>query len=177
MAVPPNQVPPPPPAVPPTPPATPVGVAKADLAKRFIAALIDAIPAIIVSFVLGLIPFIGGIIGGVAAGAWWLCRDGLELDFADKRSPGKKIMKLRPIRLDGQPMDMAISIKRNLPLALYCVGFFLWIVPVLGHLLSIPIFAIGGLVSLIEAVLVLTDPEGRRFGDKMAGTKVIEVAE
>ncbi|NWF99581.1 MAG: RDD family protein [Thermoanaerobaculaceae bacterium] len=147
---------------------------KADAGKRIVAALIDAIPAIIVGFVLGLIPFIGGLIGGLLAGAWWLVRDGLELEFADKRSPGKKIMKLRPVRLDGQPMTMEVSIKRNLPLAVYCVGYLFWVIPVLGWLVSLPIFAIGAIVSLIEAVLALTDPEGRRMGDKYAGTKVIE---
>ena len=154
--------------------AAPTG--KADLGKRIVAAIIDAIPAILVSFILGLIPFIGGIIGGLLAAGWWLVRDGLDLEFADKRSVGKKIMKLRPIRLDGQPMTLDVSIKRNLPLAFYCVGYLLWIVPVLGHLVSIPIFVIGGFVGLIEAVLAITDSEGRRWGDKMAGTKVIEVA-
>jgi len=148
---------------------------KADLGKRIIAAIIDAIPAILVSFILGMIPFIGGIIGGLVAAAWWLVRDGLDLEFADKRSLGKKIMKLRPIRLDGQPMSLEVSIKRNLPLAFYCVGYLLWIVPVLGHLVSIPIFVLGGLVCLVEGVLAITDAEGRRWGDKMAGTKVIEV--
>ncbi len=149
---------------------------KADLGKRIIAAIIDAIPAILVSFVIGMIPFIGGIIGGLLAAGWWLVRDGLDLEFADKRSLGKKIMKLRPIRLDGQPMTLEVSIKRNLPLAFYCVGYLLWIVPVLGHIVSIPIFIIGGLVGLIEGVLAITDGEGRRWGDKLAGTKVIEVA-
>jgi uncharacterized RDD family membrane protein YckC len=157
-------------------PASAAPTGKADLGKRIIAAIIDAIPAILVSFILGLIPFIGGIIGGLLAAGWWLVRDGLDLEFADKRSPGKKIMKLRPIRLDGQPMTLDVSIKRNLPLAFYCVGYLLWIVPVLGHLVSIPIFIIGGLVTLVEAILAITDAEGRRWGDKMAGTKVIEVA-
>jgi uncharacterized RDD family membrane protein YckC len=160
--------------------AVPEGAApaagKADLGKRIIAVIIDAIPVILVSFVIGMIPFIGGIIGGLVAAGWWLVRDGLDLEFADKRSPGKKIMKLRPVRLDGQPMTLEVSIKRNLPLAFYCVGYLLWIVPVLGHIVSIPIFIIGGLVSLVEGVLVITDGDGRRWGDKMAGTKVIEVA-
>jgi uncharacterized RDD family membrane protein YckC len=159
------------------PSAAPPAPAKADVGKRIIAAIIDAIPAVIVAVVFGLIPFIGGIIGGLLAGGWWLVRDGLDLEFADKRSLGKKIMKLRPVRLDGQPMTLDVSVKRNLPLAVYCVGYFLWVVPVLGHLVSIPIFLIGGLISLVEAVLALTDAEGRRWGDKFAGTKVIEVAE
>jgi uncharacterized RDD family membrane protein YckC len=157
-------------------PASAAPTGKADLGKRIIAAIIDAIPAIVVSFILGMIPFIGGIIGGLLAAGWWLVRDGLDLEFADKRSLGKKIMKLRPVRLDGQPMTLDTSIKRNLPLAFYCVGYLLWIVPVLGHIVSIPIFIVGGLVGLIEGVLVITDGEGRRWGDKLAGTKVIEVA-
>ncbi len=158
-------------------PAAPPAAAKADLAKRFLAFLIDVIPAIIVGIIFGLIPFIGGPIAGILVGGWWLVRDGLDLDFADKRSLGKKLMKLRPVRLDGQPMDINTSVKRNIPIAIYCIGYLLWVVPVLGHLVSLPIFAIGGIINLIEAVLVVTDPEGRRWGDKMAGTKVIEVAQ
>jgi uncharacterized RDD family membrane protein YckC len=157
-------------------PAPAPTAAKTDLAKRFLAYLIDVIPAIIIGVIFGLIPFIGGPIAGIVVGGYWLVRDGLDLDFADKRSIGKKVMKLRPVRLDGQPMDMNTSVKRNLPLAIYCVGYLLWVVPVLGHLVSLPIFAIGGIIMFIEAVLVATDAEGRRWGDKMAGTKVVEVA-
>ena len=149
--------------------------AKADLVKRFVAALIDGIIVGVVGMIIGLIPFIGGPIAGVCVGGYWLLRDGLDLDFADKRSIGKKVMKLRPVRLDGQPMDRDTPIKRNLPLAIYAIGYFLWIVPVFGHLASIPIFLIGGIINLIEAILVLTDAEGRRWGDKRAGTRVIEV--
>ena len=183
MSTPPPEVPQPTPAEPPqppppqAPPAAPAPAAKADLGKRIIADLIDAVPAIILGFVLGLVPFIGGIIGGLAAGGWWLVRDGLDLEFADKRSPGKKMMKLRPVRLDGQPMSMETSIKRNVTVAGYTVGYLLWVFPVLGHLLSVPIFLLGAVVVLIEAVLVVTDAEGRRMGDKYAGTKVIEVAD
>ncbi len=165
-----------PPTQPPAPPAAPAAPAKADIGKRFIAALIDGIPAIIIAFVLGLIPFIGPIVGGLVVAAWWLFRDGLDVDFADHRSLGKKVMKLRPVTADGRSIDLATSAKRNLPLAIYAVGYLLWVVPVLGHLASIPIFLLGSLVILIEGVLVLTDPAGRRMGDKFAGTTVVEVA-
>ena len=166
-----------PPTQPPAPPAAPPAPAKADVGKRIIAALIDGIPAIIIAFVLGLIPFIGPIVGGLVVAAYWLFRDGLELDFADHRSLGKKLMKLRPVTAGGGPVDLATSAKRNLPLVLYAVGYLFWVVPVLGHLVSIPVFLLGGLVVLIEAVLVLTDPAGRRWGDKYAGTTVVEVAD
>jgi uncharacterized RDD family membrane protein YckC len=49
--------------------------------------------------------------------AYALLRDGLTYDFMDGRSIGKKLMKLRPVRHDGSPMDMATSARRNWPLA------------------------------------------------------------
>lgn len=142
---------------------------KADVGKRFIAALIDGLLAGAVS----LIPFIGGIIGG----AYMLVRDGLDLDFAKRRSIGKQVMKLRAVRLDGKPVDIETSLKRNLPL---CIGYFGWIfmvIPLLGWAIAIVLGLIGVVVAIIEAIKVLTDPEGRRIGDGLAGTKVIEVAD
>lgn len=166
MGVPPTAVPPPMPPV-----AAPAGMpsAKADLAKRFIAALIDGLLCAGVSF----IPFIGGII----AAAYMLVRDGLELEFADRRSIGKKLLKLRPMRLDGQPMNIETSLKRNAPLCIGSIGMIFWVIPILGWIIAILLGVVGLIIAIIEAVLVLTDPEGRRMGDKFAGTKVFEVAE
>jgi len=149
-----------------TPPAAP---AKADLGKRLIAAIIDGVLAAGVS----LVPLVGGIIGGL----YMLLRDGLEVEFMDRRSIGKKLMKLRPVRLDGQPMDPLASAKRNLPLCIGLVGSIFWVIPILGWLVAVFFGVIGLIVGIIELVLVLTDPEGRRMGDKLAGTKVIEVAD
>jgi uncharacterized RDD family membrane protein YckC len=152
--------------------------AKADLGRRFGAALIDGIIASVVAYVLG----IGGTflygIGQFVGGAYMLVRDGLEYDFMDRRSIGKKLMKLRPIRLDGGSMDINASIRRNWPLAL---GYFL------GGLVALAMGAglwgaggslamlawVGWLLGLVEAVLVLTDKDGRRLGDKQANTQVI----
>ncbi len=153
--------PPPPPAAPQS--AAVVGAGKADLGKRFVEALIDGALAMIVGF----IPIIGGLIGA----AYMLVRDGLELDFMDRRSIGKKLVKLRPVRLDGQPMDITTSVKRNIPFA---IGPVIMVIPVLGWIIG-PIVAM--VIGLIEVILVLTDPEGRRMGDKFAETKVIEVEE
>jgi uncharacterized RDD family membrane protein YckC len=146
----------------PTPTQT---TAKADLTKRFIAALIDGIIGAVLSFLVGLaVPFVGGILGA----AYILLKDGLDIEFMDKRSIGKKVMKLRPIRLDGGTMDINTSIMRNWPLA---VGSIISIIPILGWVFG-PLAAI--VFGIIELVLVLTDPEGRRLGDKFAGTRVIE---
>jgi len=173
----PGNVPPPPPpapemAPPPPPqpgtPEVPAGgsagaLQKADLMKRFVAAVIDGVLA----GVVGVIPVIGGLIGA----AYMLLRDGLEIDFMDGRSLGKKVMKLRPVRLDGGPMDISTSVKRNIPFA---IGPVIMIVPVIGWVIG-PLVAI--VIDLVESVLVLTDPQGRRIGDKMAETMVIEVDE
>ncbi|NOZ79813.1 MAG: RDD family protein [Acidobacteria bacterium] len=161
------ETPPPPP--PPVSAPTPESGKKADVGKRFLAALIDGILA----FVIGLIPFIGGLIGA----AYLLVRDGMDLDFMDRRSLGKKIMKLRPIRLDGQPMDLETSLKRNFVFALGPVAEVFVFIPILGWAIAILLGVAAVILIVIEIVLVVSDAEGRRLGDKVGGTKVIEVIE
>ncbi len=119
---------------------------KADLGKRFIAALIDGIIAGALGGALSFVPIVGPFVGV----AYYLVKDGLDFSFMDGRSIGKKVMKLRPVRLDGQKMDLMTSIKRNITL----------VIPVLG---------------LIDAIMVLVNDQGRRLGDNIAETKVIEV--
>lgn len=145
-----------------------VGV-KPDVGKRAIAAIIDGA----IAAAVGLIPFIGNVIGA----AYILLKDGFEYDFMDGRSVGKKLMKLRPIRLDGQKMDLRTSAMRNWPLALGSLASLFFVVPVLGWLLFplLLIVAIG--LGIYELVLVVTSADGRRFGDKLAGTQVVEVAD
>lgn len=149
-------------------PASPASAGKADLSKRFIAGIIDAV----IAFAIGLIPFIGGLIGA----AYWLVRDGMELDFMDHRSVGKKLVKLRPVTLDGSPVDIMVSVKRNWMFALGGIGQLL-IFTIVGILLAIPLFFVMLLLVIVEVVLVLTDAQGRRLGDKIANTIVIEVDE
>lgn len=141
--------------------------AKADLSKRIIAVVIDAV----VAFVVGMIPLVGGLIGA----AYWLVRDGLEVEFLDRRSLGKKVMKLRPVRLDGQPMDIQTSVKRNWMFSLGGIVQILMFIPILGWLMIIPVAIVAMVLGLIELYKVLTDAQGRRMGDSMAGTVVIEV--
>lgn len=143
--------------------------AKADLGKRFVAMLIDGV----IGFVIGLVP----VIGGLVAAAYWLVRDGLEFDFMDGRSVGKKVMKLRPVRLDGGAMDIETSAKRNWMFAIGGVTSLLLFIPIVGWLLVVPVALIGLGLGIFEAVKVFVDNEGRRFGDSIAATKVIEVAD
>lgn len=153
-----------------TPDAEPASVTavppgKPDLGKRAIAALIDAVLAM----VIGFIPAIGGII----ATAYWLVRDGLDVEFMDHRSLGKKVMKLRPVTLDGAPVDIMTSMKRNWMFALGGIaGFFA--MTIIGLVVAIPLGLIAFVLGIVELVLVITDAQGRRIGDKTAGTRVIE---
>jgi uncharacterized RDD family membrane protein YckC len=166
---PPTPPPEPPAAAPPPPPAEPEpapvdgSLQKADLGKRFLAALVDGV----ISAVVGFIP----VVGGLAGAAYMLIRDGLEIDFMDQRSLGKKLLKLRPVRLDGQPMDLVTSVKRNIPFA---IGPLIMVVPVLGWIIG-PVVSL--IIGLVEAILVLTDADGRRVGDRIGETQVVDVPE
>lgn len=150
-------------------PSSNAAAGKADLTKRFVAMLIDSVLA----YAIGFVPVIGGIIGA----AYMVVRDGLDLDFMKQRSIGKHIMKLRPVHLDGQPMDLEASFRRNWMFGLGALVPLLLFIPILGWIL-IPFVGLAALgLGLFELYKVLTDEEGRRWGDDLARTKVVEVDE
>lgn len=136
---------------------------KADTGKRIVAYIIDAV----ITTIIGLIPIVGQLIGA----AYWALRDGLKIDFMDQRSLGKKIMKLRPVTLEGNKLEIVDSVKRNWMFAIIPLSI---LIPILGWFIILPLACI---FVIVEIILTLTDKEGRRFGDKMAKTKVIEVEE
>ena len=138
--------------------------AKADPLKRLVAAIIDAV----IAFVVGFVP----VIGGLAAACYWLFRDGLDLEFMDHRSLGKKVMKLRPVSAGGRPVDLMGSVKRNWMFALAGVVQALLFIPILGWIVGLLIGLVALALGLIELVLIFADGEGRRLGDRMAGTVV-----
>jgi uncharacterized RDD family membrane protein YckC len=142
---------------------------KADLGKRAVAAIIDGV----IVGILGIVPYIGGLIGA----AYMLLRDGLEFEFMDHRSIGKKLMKLRPVMLDGGTVDIETSIKRNWMFALGGIVQILMFIPILGWIAAILIGLAALVIGIMEIVFVLKDEEGRRWGDTIANTKVIEVNE
>lgn len=139
---------------------------KADLVKRFVAAVIDGVIA-------GIIAYVFPVIGAAIGAAYYLVRDGLDVEFMDNRSIGKKLMKLRPVLQGGGKVDISVSVKRNW---MFSLGI-LAAVPVLGWIAMVLLAPLALIIGIVEIVLVITDNEGRRWGDKLAGTKVIEVAE
>ncbi len=135
---------------------------KADIGKRALAIIIDSVLA---GIVVAVLPFLGVLIGM----AYMLLRDGFQFDFMDGRSLGKKLVKLELQTIDGAAIDLVTSAKRNWMFALLPI----FAIPVLGWLLAL----VGLVISVIEIYLVITKDDGRRWGDQLAGTQVIESAE
>lgn len=153
---------------------------KADLGKRVVAGLIDGLIGGVLSVV---IPFLG--IGYLIGGAYILTKDAIMVELLKDpawkgRSVGKKIMHLKVVGPEGSDVDIELSAKRNWPLALgQLLSFILALIPLRSMAWSTwsLIGSVSSIIGIIEIVLVLTDPQGRRLGDKLANTRVIEVAE
>lgn len=88
-------------------------------------------------------------------------------------------MKLRPVRLDGGAMDMETSVRRNWTLALGSAlsGLSYFIGGWGGFFLLTALAGLAGLLALVECILVISDADGRRIGDKQANTQVVVVEE
>jgi uncharacterized RDD family membrane protein YckC len=130
------------------------GLQKAPLLLRAMARAIDLI-AVAVAIVA--IPTVG-IFAGVT---YLLIGDGL----LEGCSLGKKIMKLRVISAATQAQgNFRESIIRNIPFA---AAVLLFTIPFVGWIFSV-------LILIFEFLLILGNPEGRRLGDDLAGTKVVE---
>ncbi len=141
---------------------------KADLFARAVAAIIDGL----IAGLMALVPFVGFI----ASAAYMLFKEALMYritgeDIWKNKSIGKKLMKLEVTYQEGDLVDLAVSAKRNLPLA---IGSIIGIIPVLGWVIG-PI--VGLIVGIVEIILVLTDKLGLRMGDRWANTRVVMSAE
>ena len=77
---------------------------KADRNRRFLAVVIDGL----IAGGLSIIPWLGSLL----AAAYMLLRDGLDVTFMDRRSIGKRLLRLRPMRDDGAPVTWDVSVRR-----------------------------------------------------------------
>ncbi len=157
----------------PTPEPDAAAAGKPDVGKRFLAMLIDGIVCVVLGAVVGII---SSILSGIVGAVYLVIRDGLDVDFMKHRSLGKKVMKLNVVRLDGKPMDLETSVKRNWMFGVGAITTILLYIPFLGWILIPVALLIAGCIGLYECYKVLTDKEGRRWGDELAGTKVIDSA-
>jgi uncharacterized RDD family membrane protein YckC len=132
-------------------------VTKAWIVHRILAYLVDAV----VGGVLSLIPFIGSIIGFF----YFLLRDGI----GEGQGVGKRLLGLRVLEYPGgQGISYGDSARRNL---VFAAPMLLLLIPVLGRIMYVVVMV---LVWALEIYLVLTDPQGRRLGDRWAGTVVTD---
>jgi hypothetical protein len=169
--------------------------------KRILAALIDVGIAVVMGLVVGGVSVVLGVglgaathssgtaawagrvisfVGALVMLAYMLGRDLLAGD----RSLGKKLMEIRVVTSGGSAIGLVDSVKRN---AIFAIGSVLSalsatlrLVPCLGDAVAcllMPLTVLGGLVgfvaAIVELVKIIQDPDGVRFGDQWAGTKVI----
>lgn len=127
---------------------------KAQVLNRGIAKLIDLFIVAAAWQVIVPVGFLAGL-------AYILTADG----FAGGRSIGKRVIGLQTVLPDRrEAAGFRESIIRNLPFAVAQVAFA---VPYVGWIVSVAIIA-------FEAVLILGNEQGRRLGDEVAGTQVLD---
>ena len=127
---------------------------KARVLNRGIAKLIDLFIVAAFGYMIMPVGFLGGL-------AYILIADG----FAGGRSIGKRVIGLQTVLPDRrEAAGFRESIIRNLPFAVAQLAFA---VPYVGWLVSVAIIA-------FEAVLILGNEQGRRLGDEVAGTQVLD---
>ena len=139
----------------PVPSATGTGQTKADTGKRALAFIIDIAVAWLLSAVIPT--FIGPLLGAL----YLLLRDGFAFEYMDGRSLGKRLIGLRPVRLDGGKVDLATSASRNWTIALASLAGSFGIFGVLITLGLVLLLIFGGaILQLIEIPPAMKALEG-----------------
>lgn len=130
---------------------------KAHVLNRFVAKLIDLFIVAAANEMASPVGFLSGL-------AYILIADG----FAGGKSIGKRLIGLETIRLDSQgPAGFRESILRNLPFGCAHVAFA---IPWIGWLMSLAIV-------VFESLLIIGNEQGRRLGDEVAGTQVLDAGQ
>ena len=127
---------------------------KAQVLNRGIAKLIDVFIVAAADQMIVPVGFLAGL-------AYILIADG----FAGGRSIGKRLIGLQTMLPDRrESAGFRESIIRNLPFAVAQLAFA---VPYVGWIVSVAIMA-------FEGVLIIGNEQGRRLGDEVAGTQVLD---
>lgn len=98
--------------------------------------------------------------GFLAGVGYMLIGDGLS----GGRSLGKRLLGLVVLDKEGSACKIKESILRNM---IPAGGIILWKVPLIGWLLTAALFA-------LEFIILVGSPEGKRIGDEIANTRVVE---
>ena len=128
---------------------------KADNLTRIIAKSLDFVIIVAVADIIPRAGYIAGL-------AYLLIADGLF----DGQSLGKKLLKLRVISSEsGTACEVRESVIRNSPLA---AGYLLWfMIPWVGWVFLF-------ISATFEFILILGSKDGKRLGDEIAKTVVLE---
>lgn len=127
---------------------------KAHVLNRFIAKLIDLFIVVAAGEIAPPVGFLSGL-------TYILIADG----FAGGKSIGKRLVGLQTVRVDGRgTVGFRESIIRNLPLGGAQVAYA---IPYIGWLASLAIVA-------FESFLIIGNEQGRRLGDEVARTHVLD---
>ena len=127
---------------------------KAQVLNRGIAKLIDVFIVAAADQMIVPVGFLAGL-------AYILIADG----FAGGRSIGKRLIGLQTVLPDRrESAGFRESIIRNLPFAVAQLAFA---IPYVGWIVSVAIMA-------LEGVLIIGNEQGRRLGDEIAGTQVLD---
>jgi len=130
---------------------------KAHVLNRFIAKMIDLFIVVAAGEIAPPVGFLSGL-------AYILIADG----FAGGKSIGKRLVGLHTIRVDGrESAGFQESIIRNLPLGGAQLAYA---VPYIGWLASLAILA-------FESFLIIGNEQGRRLGDEVARTQVLDAGQ
>jgi RDD family len=170
-------------------PSAQAPVVPMDFGKRLVAAIIDLFVAYVIGTTAGFIPFINDIVAvQLVMVLILLVRD----DFYGGRGIGKNLMGLRVVGVrNNEGCTMLQSFKRNIvlfaaPLILYIATSVITVL----HLMSIQgmATAVGWTLKIVttvgfmyiaivipaEAYRAYSRADGRRFGDQLAGTKIVD---
>jgi len=134
----------------------------ADLGPRIAAAIVDTIIVLVILFVLlGLVGF-GAVIGGrgfffgtpIIAGAFLLpvVYFAIFEAYVGGQTPGKMVVKIKVVKENGAPCDLAEALIRN----------------ILRIIDQLPFFYLLGLL------LIATSDKNQRLGDMAANTLVVK---
>jgi uncharacterized RDD family membrane protein YckC len=137
--------------------------------RRILAKLIDFVLVGVVYWLIVMVLGAGAgpLVGAIVAAAYFFVCDGLDVDFMRRQSIGKKLIGLRVQRLGGLSMNVEASARRNWVFAL------VWFVEPAGPLLTLLLLLLLVIIFIYETYEVIIRSDGRRWGDQLAGTRVV----
>lgn len=163
--------------------ASEVAPVRVDTGKRVVSLIIDVAAGWFLSMIIAMIPFINSFLPTyIVLIGFLLCRDFLY----EGRGIGKNLMGLRVVDLStGEAPSLLQSVERNIiPLAPFVVAQIIslmlrivpipWLNQMVDNLVNIVCMVYCIIVIPLEAYRVHNRADGRRIGDEIADTGVVE---